>query len=210
MFWFNDHIQKKSQNNTKNIRQTSLEFTSLPRKKLKFHVWWSCFPYRRRNYGIVWTADGCSIQRQRQKVCQLTLSWTMQAPPFSWRHFPFVRRKVMGLGFRQDQRIKIVWKFSHNSCPFYFFRDFFHFPDLRLFYFQDRKPTQWHFFFSIAVLNDLPGSDKRTKGYSRTKRKHTQEKSNNKGKNRTDTDFSRSKNIFFRSTGTNAKTFCYF
>lgn len=45
----------------KNTRQTSLEFTSLPRQKLKFHVWWSCFPYRRRNSGIVWTADGCSI-----------------------------------------------------------------------------------------------------------------------------------------------------
>ena len=61
VFWFNDHTQKKSQNNQKNIRQTSLEFTSLPRQKLKFHVWWSCFPYRRRNSGIVWTADGCSI-----------------------------------------------------------------------------------------------------------------------------------------------------
>ena len=61
VFWFNDHTQKRSQNNPKNTRQTSLEFTSLPRQKLKLHVWWSCFPYRRRNSGIVWTADGCSI-----------------------------------------------------------------------------------------------------------------------------------------------------
>lgn len=35
VFWFNDRIQKKSQNNTKNIRQTSLKFTSLPRQKIK-------------------------------------------------------------------------------------------------------------------------------------------------------------------------------
>jgi len=65
-------------------------------------------------------------------------------------------------------------------------------------------------FFSIAVLNDLPGSDKRTKGYSRTKRKHTQEKSNNKGKNRTDTDFSRSKNIFFDRLEQTRKRFAIF
>lgn len=89
----------------------------------------------------------------------------MKAPPFSWRHFPFVFRKVMGLEIRQDQNIKRVGKFSENSCPFYFFITFFHFPDWLLFYFQDREPKQW-LLFSKAVLNNLLGSVNRTKRYS--------------------------------------------
>lgn len=113
VFWFNDHIQKESQNNTKNIRQTSLELTSLPRQKLKFHVWWSCFPYRRRNSGIVWTADGSSITT-RTKGLSVNSRLNNESTAFVVTSLPF--RISKGHGFRNPPRSrhkksrKILWE----------------------------------------------------------------------------------------------------